>query len=409
MKKFFICISIIVLLSGCFKKKDINLRLYNIRPDITSSLVKTVNLFNEKNKNITITINDIRNDALNILDANFRSNEAADIVMIPSYTYLQKYAENGDLENLSKTSFAKKIPQSIQSGIITNNTIYGFPLNMNVFGIIYNEAIFERYMVTPPQNRKDLMKLCENLKKNNIFPFDPLVKQKSILNVLFAMGHSSTIDINQFDWIKAMNAGQGSFKTGRIDGFFDSIDGIQKYTTSDNSENTKTSYTNFIEGNTAMIFDNGRFYNRIKKLHPSIRMGIFPLPVSEENDSKLFTDIETVLSINSKIGADKIKAAKKYIEFLATKQCQDILHNEIRFVTPFYTESSSNPDNFHTQIAQYIQANKTVPWSYKLWSPSMFENSRTSMYQYMTGEEDRAGLLQNLDEIWKKFYQIEFK
>ena len=177
---------------------------------------------------------------------------------------------------------------------------------MSVFGIIYNEAIFEQHKITPPQNRKDLMTLCDTLKNNSISPFDSFAKQKSILNVLFAMGHSSTMDINQFEWLEAMNAGNGSFKTGRIDGFFDSIDGIQKFLTIDNSETNKTAYTNFIEGNTAMIFENGRFYNQIKKRHPSIRMGIFPLPVSEDNDSKLFTDIEAVLSINSKKGVDKI-------------------------------------------------------------------------------------------------------
>lgn len=404
MKNVMLCIFLSLFLFSCTNNKKVDLTLLSYKPEYTEVFNKTIEMFKLKNKNVDIKIEEVRNDAISIFEAKLLAGEASDIIMFPSYDVLYKNIEKGYFTDIADAEFKKNISPKFLDGISYDGKLYGFPLNLSVFGVQYNKDIFEKYKINVPNNDKSLIYVCETLEKNGITPFASSIKDAWTLGFLFACGHSSIIGNNNKLWFDSMNSGLGSFRGEKMKYIFDFFDVYKRFSGKNGLEKTYTmQIEDFAKGNAAMMIQNIQSYNMIENLSPQLRVGLFALPFTGEPDeTKLFADVENVLVINSRIKSEKKKIALDFLNFLSTDECQNILVKQCKIASSFNVLIKAELPQFHQDILNYTAVNKITLWNFTKWSKGVFELSKGYFHDYLTGRKSRSEITDSLDDSWRE-------
>lgn len=404
MKRVFLLLALVFVFSGCFSSRKVDLTIYSYKPEYTLTLEKIIESFKTNNKNINIKIEEVRNDAISVLDAALLRGDAPEIVMVPSYSVLNKYVEKGYLLDISNELFKERISASLLTGISYEDKLFGFPLDLSLFGVVYNRDVFDRNNVAIPGNKDRLLNICESLEKNGVKPFAASVKDFWTLGFIFAMGHSTIIGGNNKTWIDSMNSGIGSFKGERIKYVFDAFDTFKRYSGRNVLESTYVSQiTEFTKGNASMMIQNLQSYNMVKSLTPDVNYGFFPLPFTEnKEDTKVFCDVDNVLALNSKIDRYKKRSALLFLDYLSQDQQQKMLITQCNIASPFNISDRTDLDNFHQDLQDYIASDKITLWTFSEWTVAVFETSKSLLYDYLAGKRSRSEVIDTLDEVWRK-------
>lgn len=93
-------------------------------------------------------------DYWDTLSVEVASGEMPDVIQ-HDYRYLETYANKELLypldEYLSTTIDMSAVNESVLSGGTVNGKVYGLPLGMNCFNLVYNETIFEENDIETPE------------------------------------------------------------------------------------------------------------------------------------------------------------------------------------------------------------------------------------------------------------------
>ncbi len=398
MKKLLVISLILSIFTGCSLGLKGKLTIYSYRPEFSRALKKVIEAFNKQHKLVEIVIDEVRNDAMPILDARFRNETAPDILMVPNYKKIKEYAKDGYIKDLSEMKYNTKVGNNLSKGYKYNEKIYGFPMNVRSFGIIYNKDIFDKNNLGIPKTAEELRHVCLVLANNGVTPFAPSIKDSWPLGFIYAMGHAAIMENNEAAWIESMNTGIGSFKSSKADGIFNILNLYRDNSGVKISDSTYRSQTaDFAEGKAAMIIQNFQSYNMIKSIKNG-RYGYFAIPFMDEGTPRLFMDVETVLAVNAKLKKTKIAAA--FLEFLSSNEAQIIIMKESTIIPPFKNTPIDNKDKIYSDLYSYINNDMTMPWTFNKWPVSVFESSKSIIAEYMTGKRNQSEVYEKMDEIW---------
>lgn len=405
MKKniVYLVLLIVVFFCGCSFNKKVDITLYSYRPELTPLLTKTIENYQSTHKKVTISIHEERNDAVNILKARFLNHEAEDIVMVPSYKTVSDFAEKNVLVDLSSAKFTSIVGDAFKKGATYDNKVYGFPLNIKVFGVFYNKDLFDQYNIGVPKTKDEFAIVAKTLDKNGIIPFATSMKDYWPLGFIFAMGHATVMGDRSDSWFTAMNEGIGSFRNENMQDVAEIFSLYKQYSGENGINSTyKMQIESFSQHKAAMMVQSLDSYQMIRKRDTQGKYGFFAMPfTNNSSDAKLFADIESVLAINNSISKSKKKIIVDYLNYLAGEECQQILFTNGRILTPFKVKIDQEMNPVQQDIIRYINDDAVVPWAFLKWPSKVFESSKEYVYQYLIGKMSFNEFMTILDDRWR--------
>lgn len=324
----------VLILSGCTKEETADktkIEFFSSKPENQLVFKQFVEEYEEKNPDIDIVFTSPP-EAGTILRTRLVKNDIPNVIAYGGDNTYTELADVGMLEDLSKEPFAdnfvpayKKMTQELQKD---RKKLYGVPYATNAAGVIYNEALFEKYNLEIPKTWDDFLEVCTVFRKEGITPIEGTFKDAwtilSIYNPLSGiLVEKDFMDLRQQNkttfrqgWVKPMMQLTEVMKLTQKDAMGTNYpDGIQK----------------FAKGQAGMIINGTWAIPEVVKANKDIQVNIFPLPASNTPDKNFVTSGVDVMLMVGKDTKNQ-KESKEFIEFLLEKeQAQRYVDDQFAF------------------------------------------------------------------------------
>lgn len=352
-------------------------------------------------------------DAYEKMTSLYASGNAPNILMVG-----QEFDEFKDkFLDLTQTDFVKKAGEGTLDFVTVDGKVYGTPVTVEAYGIIYNPAV-----VTPILGKD----------------FDPTaIKTQAELADFFAKlqaGGAAPVTLSPMDWslgahlsntvFAAQSANRDerhafmqSLKEGKTDlmsnaafnGWVDTLDLMvanNLHKDSPLSAVYEDGSMDLASGSAACWFMGNWAYPELSAIEKNDYRFI-PVPVSNNPsdfaNGKIAVGVPSYWCVDKSVSsAAQQKAAVDFLNwFLTTKEGQEYYVNELNFI-PAYSGFKTQPtDAMSRQIAQLLEKSNTLEWMNTYYPAGGFQAMGASMQKYIGGKIDRAGMAAEFEAYWK--------
>jgi len=421
---------ILGLFAGCNKKTQTTVRFLNFKPEIASKYNEIAKEY-EKETGIKIVIETAAEGTYESqLAAKMSTNEAPTIFQINGpvgYTNWKDYCAD-----LSKTELYSHLTDK-SLAVSTSDGVWGIPYVVEGYGIIYNDAIMQKYFklenkgteVTSMEqinNFATLKAVAEDMQKNkdalgidgtfaatSLKSGDDWRWQTHLANVpIYYEFNNNKVDLTS-DAVKKID-----FKYGdNYKNIFDLY--INNSTVEPKSLGTKIvdeSMAEFALGKCAMVQNGNWAWGQISDVDGNIvkATDIKYLPIytgmdGEENQG-LCIGTENFFCINSKASQEEQKAAADFLYWLfSSDKGKDYVTNSLGFIAPFDTfkDNEKPKDPLAQEIIKWMEKDdiKTVPWNFTLFPSQNFKNDfGAALLQYAQGTKQWSEVNKLVIDEW---------
>jgi len=311
--------------------------------------------FNKTNPNIELEYKPVKATEYNTtLQTALKTDTAADIIMLRPYFGAQGLADAGYLEPINGIKGLDQYsPDQLKVAQGSDGKQYGVPFVASTTSVLYNKKIFAKYNLQVPQTWDDLTKVADTLKQNKVTPFAFGSKEGWILSLThgalgpafygadfaakFPKGEAKLNDPNFVKSIEAMNTLTPYFPAN--------YEGI-------GMDDMRTMFAT--EQAAMMVMGQWEFAS-LKKLNPALELDVFPVPSATGGKPTVSTWMDGSWGINAK--AKNKDAAKKFLEFMSTKEAAQIIVNDLKLSTAVPGVKSS--DALDNKILELTASNPT--------------------------------------------------
>lgn len=403
---FMLIILILPALGGCEKSRSGQEKLIILQSkvEIHDSFQKLLKQY-EKETGVETVLRTFSGEAYTSnLNSTITNEEGPVIFSTGGYVNTWQYGEY--LEELSDEEWADRIIDAEYLMPVTKESkIYGYPFNVEAFGILYNADLLREAGINADEIRtlsqfkaclKTLSRICDN--PISLGFGETWIPGLHVTNIAF--GHVK----EPLQLMEKLSDGKRSLlQTAQFRDMVDVLDVLKDSTT---EEIVITDYnrqiTDFANGNCAMILNGSWAYSAVKNLNPDLNIDIMGLPYNDE-DSELNQQfpkgITTFWCINAHASSGQKEAAKRFLDWLTfSPQGKDYILEQEQFVSPFYkTASEENP------ISGKIAAKEGLPFLYMNYPPGIgMKDWGASIQRYMAGAISEEKLLTELNASWTR-------
>lgn len=346
-KTALLVISLMVLLActlaGCGNTKaqqseTKTIHIYQFKVEISEPLNKLKAEYEKTHPGIKLDIQSVGGgtDYGASLKAKFASGDQPDIFTNEGYQDRDTWLEY--LEDLSDQPWVKDLDDFARKPMTVNGKIYGQPMNLEGFGLVYNKDLFKKAGITKlPQTIDELEEAAKRLKAAGIIPFangyaEWWVLGNHFINIPFAR------QPNPESYVADLNKG-----TARIPGnpVFDQWVKLLDLTIKYGNRNPlttdyNTQVTLFSTGKAAMMHQGNWTQPQMDGINPNLNLGILPAPIDNDPSTggRLAVGVASnwVVNKNSPVKQE----AKEFLNWLVTSETgKHYITKEFKFVPAF--------------------------------------------------------------------------
>lgn len=441
MKKIsslFLCLVLILgicfSLAGCGKKNEA-VYFLNFKPE-SAKVYEEIAKAYEKETGIAVkVVTAAANTYEQTLKSEVAKNDAPTIFQVNGPIGFQSWKEYcADLTDTKLYSYLSDKDLAIKE----NDRVYAIPYVIEGYGIIYNNAIMQKYFSLPEKKTKldsvddidsfeELKSVVEDMTANKeklgiegVFASTSLAGgedwrwQSHLANVpLYHELSKKNVDMNPT--LAAVNATEISFEYA--DNFKNIFD---LYT--DNSVTQKTllgsksvndSMAEFALGKCAMVQNGTWAWSQISEVNGNTvkaeDIGILPIymGIEGEEDTGLCIGTENYIAVNSKVSEDKQQKSIDFLNWLYSSETgKKYVKEKLGFATPFntFSESEQPDDPLAKEMARYIKSEdvKTIPWVFAGFPSENFKTTfGDALLQYVQGNKTFDELKETVKNKWQ--------
>jgi len=311
--------------------------------------------FQKTNPNIEFEYKPVKATEYNTtLATALKTDSAADIIMLRPYAGAKTMADAGYLEPLDGVKGLDQYsPDQLKVAQGTDGKQYGVPFVLSTTSVVYNKKIFADNNLQEPKTWDEFIKLAEDLKAKKITPFAFGSKEAWILSLThgalgpafygkdfadkFPKGEVKLADANYKKSIEMMNT--------LIPYFPNNFEGI----------GMDEMRSMFATEQAAMMVMGQWEFATLKQMNPALDIDVFPVPSATGGQPTVTTWVDGSWGVNAK--SKNKEAAKKWMEFLSTKEFATVIANDLK-LTPAVPGVQAN-DPLANKILQLSASNPT--------------------------------------------------
>jgi len=308
------------MLSACGNSNEsgaggaVKVEFFQNKLEAKASFDKLITAFNEANPGIKVSqVNPP--DAETVLKTRVAKKDLPDVIGLGATDTYTSLSQSGLFEDFTNDALLNNLQPAYiemlqkQTGSAELN---GIPFSANASGILYNKAIFKELGIEVPKTWDELIQAADKIKADGKNPFYLTLKDAWTSLVLFNSLEPSNVGLDFFNERKENKA---TFK----DSFREVAEKQLKVLDYGQKDIFGKGYNDgnvaFAKGEAAMYIQGVWAIPEIQKANPSIELGIFPFPATNDTSkNKLVSGVDTLLTI-SKSSKHK-EESKKFIEFL---------------------------------------------------------------------------------------------
>ncbi|MNO20333.1 Multiple sugar-binding protein precursor [compost metagenome] len=375
--------------------KKVEIEFFQNKTEAKETFDKLVAKFNEANPNIKVTqVNPP--DAETVLKTRAAKNDIPDVVGMGATDAYKSLAAGGMFKDFTGDQLLSSIqPAYIQmmNDLTGTEVVNGIPFSANASGVIYNKAIFAEAGVEVPKTWDEFIAVAEKFKADGKNAFYLTYKDSWTVLVPFNALEPSIVGTDIF---KQRQEGTVKF----ADAFKEVAEKQLKLLDYGQKDIFGKGYndgnTAFAKGESAMYLQGVWAIPEIQKANPSIELGVFPLPATNDSASnKVISGVDTLLTIAK--NTKHPEEAAKFVQFLLEAENVQQYIDEQKAFPAITGVSQSDPimDGFKEafaagQISDF--ADHYIPGAMKL----------DALIQGFLQKKDIDAYLKQLDTEWDK-------
>lgn len=378
-------------------------------PNRTEIFSRIVEDFNNSQDGVHVTFNATGTNHLEELMTRLAADDAPDLTSQLQGFELASYVDAGYIKDIKNEPFMKYIRDTELDTVTIEDGVYGIPMDTQAWGVFYNKELFEKAGISDvPVTVSELKDCVEKLKASGITPFAAGYATEWTIGQFLGYGASSILTPAAVELGDDYKKGNWTFDQPGIDQAFDVLDLVAD-NTQDRPFDTDVSgqYAAFAKGDAAMMLQGNWSILQIRELNPDIKMGMFPLPISEDKEALLFPKqygfVINVLAASEEDPA-KAEAINQFMEyFLNPENGGGYYYDEIGVPTANAT-AEPELDEASEILQTYLQDEKTV-FTYYAYEPAGFdaESWKVTVQYLNSGTKDHKKLIEDFDNAFNKY------
>lgn len=388
--------------------KPVKLNLFFYKQEIRDPLKEMTLAFTKSHPNITIDTEMVPNDSVTVLKTRLASGAAPDIMQLQSYAQIFEFARSGHLLDLTRENIIKKTLPSSRSAVTLNGKIYALPMDFAGIGILYNKDIFKKLNLKPPTTFIELKIVANKLKRAKIIPFAGLLKANWSAGHFIALLHASMTGAREktFNWIENMGKGKGSWAdVVNVKELFAIMDFYKKNMAKNAVEwDWNEQQASFASGKSAMMVQGLWSYLPAIKTNPKLKVGFIPFPTSNKKENnRFFADVDSTFAISATASKAKVKAAKKFLEWLATDEAIKMWTQKCKLTSTFTHADISGMEGPFIDLMSHVKKYGAYPWEFAMYPVSVYEDATKNGAQaYFFQKITAKQFVKSFDHAWAK-------
>ncbi|WP_371131002.1 extracellular solute-binding protein [Arthrobacter sp. SDTb3-6] len=318
-------------------------------------------------------------DSTSSMSADFVRNQPPDLGCWNYNFSVAAFVRHGALSDLSDMAEAKSINPKLWPLLQQTATYPGrtsaIPYSVMAASVIYNKDMFARYGLAVPTTWSQLQAVCRTLQGAGISPFYNTLKDNwTVAQGMFDYSVGGMVDIPRF--FSALDAEGTSVRAGSAASFHKDFQGPMQHMSQlallANQDAASRGYGDgnlaFAQGKAAMYLQGPWALNEIAKTAPTMNLGTFPLPVTEDPaDLKVRVNVDLALWIPE--ASKKKAAARQFLSFLMQPEVNDKYNADNNgFGVRTDSPPARNPalagmQKYYDGAAFYLGASQLIPAS----------------------------------------------
>ena len=428
-------LSLTFLLSGCGKNGKYPIYFLNFKPESAAVYEEIADAY-EKEKGIAVkVVTAAANTYEQTLKSEIAKSNAPTIFQLNGPIGYQSWKEYClDLKDSKLYSYLSDKSLAITEG----EGVYGIPYVVEGYGIIYNNAIMEKYFALPDRkisvssaaeikNFDTLRAVVEDMTANKaklgiegVFASTSLSSgedwrwQTHLLNVPLYHELNENVDYDD-PTIAGLNSKEIAFRYA--DNFKNLFDLYTNNSITEKnllgSKSTSDSMSEFALGKVAMVQNGNWAWSQIANVNGNTvkEADIKFLPlytgVAGEEHQGLCIGTENYFAINKNATDEQKRASLEFLDWLFSSETgKDFVTNKLDFITPFntFSENELPNDPLAKEVVRFMNdaSLKTVPWIFTSFPSETFKTEVGSgLLEYVQGNKEWKEVVNVVKDKWK--------
>ncbi|KAA1187025.1 MULTISPECIES: ABC transporter substrate-binding protein [Paenibacillus] len=370
--------------------------------EIQSALEDAVKEFNKTQDKYEVQALGAAGDNLmTVLQTQFSSapEKAPTIFTTASGSEFQKYLPY--MAPLDDMKAASKIVEGQDTAARNDGKLYGLPVALEGFGLIYNKDMFKEAGVNA-----DDIKTWDDL----VAASTKLEQVKGVKKAIAYAQESYFRFMHPFNWpfalmkdtsgtIAKINAGE--LKLQDIPELKEYVADLDKI--KDHTNLSKDTYdeqvAGFAAGQYAMIHQGNWAQGLLNDYDVKFEYGFLPVPF--EGNQGIAVGNSNFFRVNKHASEDQQAGAKAFLDWLLTDPAgQHYVTDEFNFIPVYSGFDTSKMDPLSQEVNRYASEGKTVKWVFDQFPAGADQEFANQMEKYYAGKLTGEGLLEALQNVW---------
>lgn len=445
MKKIIAILAVAVLIftaSACGKKDTTNtdnpkadntVYFLNFKPEIADIYKEIANKYDEEKGVKVKVVTAASNTYETTLKSEIAKSDAPTIFQINGPVGYQSWSKY--CKNLSDTKLYDYLSDK-NLAIKNSDGVFGIPYVVEGYGIIYNNAIMEKYFAL--KDKAVSISKAEEITNFKLLKevAEDMTKHKQELGIDGVFASTSMAGGEQWRWTthllnmpiyyemkeksdestisSAYNAKTIDFKySENFKNIFDLY--INNSTTEKgllSGKSVENSMSEFALGKAAMVQNGNWAWDQISKVKGNTvkadDIKYLPIYIGVDGEEKqgLCIGTENYLAVNKNVSEEKQKASVEFLEWLFSSSTgKDYVVNKLKFISPFNTfNDDEKPDDpLAREVIRWMESDKaTVEWVFNSFPSLDFKDDvGNALLEYVQGSKTFDDVKKTTVESWK--------
>lgn len=371
------------------------------KTEIQTDMQKAVDDYNSSQNNVTVQLLGTSGDNYpTVLQSQFSASPSkAPTIFDISGPDAAKF--DPFMAPLDSSKAAKLLISNFKGDVTTDGTLYGLPMAVEGYGLIYNKDMFKKSGVdaTTLTSMDALAAASKKLQTIGGATHAIAFAKDTYFIFIHPFDWSLAVDSNYHNDIQQLDSGKITFADiPSVKQFAKDLDTIKPYT-NDALDSYDDQMSGFASGKFAMVHQGDWVQSVLDQDKVNFNYGMIPLPTS--GNTKLEVGLANAWRVNKYASAAQQKAAIDFLDWLITSsKGQDYCAKDFGFI-PAYQGMEAPTTELAKDVSSYVQSGKIIPWVYNTDFPNGIDvDGAALMQKYYANAITSDQLLSQLTQVW---------
>jgi raffinose/stachyose/melibiose transport system substrate-binding protein len=314
-------------------------------------------------------------------------------------------AEAGRLLDLSGRKWQKRMYPPAKLQYMYKGKVYGWPLSVNPYAVLYNTDLFKQLKLTVPTRFSDVLTMCRKITAAGLVPFVQAWGNLVAPHEYGPQRMAQYVFSVDPKWNDKRYRGEVKFSTSplwrrALQSIVDMKDAGCFQPSPQGMLSRDLQYASFARGEAVMTLIAASELTSFLNVNPNLHYAMMNLPADDPKSSVVIADAPIGLSVNA---ATKYpEQAKTFIDFMAREQESSLYTKVSGEIAPLDVKKGKLPSYMLKDLGPFFKAGKVLTAGQKPWpNARIFEEGLSQgMIGLFTGQTTVDSILKKMDDLW---------